>query len=535
MLLISIYRHGKGNYFSCGGILLAVQYFIDRGHKEITVFVPSWRKEASKPESPIADQDILLHLEKEGQLVFTPSKRIGERRIVCYDDRFIVKLAATNAGVIVSNDNYRDLVNENDSWRETIENRVLMFTFAQDLFMVPDDPYGRNGPSLEQLLRFDTGPPPPKGQTAQKQAGKICPYADKCTFGKKCRFYHPDREEANSSSRASSGSSTPVLDQKATHTLGHSRASSTEDLSPAVAVQPGKLLAVPHHHHPSRSFDISEVEEKLSTLSIVPELLMSDSEQGTLQHFMSSVGYDRKFVHSMPSQVFEMPTNTQHRSASTVQVTLNNAPMAMAAKRCTYPLAQPSMNQSKPAKPSPAPVGTMGNCPEHACGSLAPPLRMHRDMNGQLLSRGIAMTEALPHLPLAPHPPPHCSHSLGYHPPSPSPQYTTHNLQPQSPVHFGDPCVYNLKPSQQSASYISNHSHHYNSSYHTNHADSYADQSRYPVYVERDYQSVHHSNLYTSLLTRLGPEYGNKIMLFLQLYPDVKNVDVIVDFILHKL
>ena len=461
--------------------------------------------------------------------MFTPSKRIGERRIVCYDDRFILKLAATNGGVIVSNDNYRDLVNENDSWRETIENRVLMFTFAQDLFMVPDDPYGRNGPSLEQLLRFDTGPPPPKGQTAQKQVGKICPYADKCTFGKKCRFYHPEREEANSSSRGSSGSSTPMPDQKSTHSVGHSRASSTEDLSHTVAVQSehysGMHLAVPHR---SRTFDISEVEEKLSTLNLVPELHVSDSEPGTPPYF-SSAGPDRKLVHSMPSHIFEPPSG--FRSTSAVQATLNDPPMTMAAKRCTYPLSQPSGNQSMLVKPvhlASTPVGTAGNVPEHAHGNRVPtpPQRMHRDMNGQLLSRGMAVTEVPAHLPLPPVPP-HHPHSSGYQPS----QYVTHDLQSQNPAHFRDQCVYSLQSPQQSSSYVP----HYNCSYYTNHTDPSANQSRYPVYVERDYQSVHQSNLYMNVLTRLGPEYGSKIMLFLQLYPDVKNVDFIVDFILHKL
>lgn len=37
------YRHGLQHYFSSRGIALAVQYFWDRGHRDITVFVPQWR------------------------------------------------------------------------------------------------------------------------------------------------------------------------------------------------------------------------------------------------------------------------------------------------------------------------------------------------------------------------------------------------------------------------------------------------------------------------------------------------------------
>ena len=45
--------HGNKERFSCKGIRICVDWFKNRGHKEITVFVPLWRKEPSKPETPI--------------------------------------------------------------------------------------------------------------------------------------------------------------------------------------------------------------------------------------------------------------------------------------------------------------------------------------------------------------------------------------------------------------------------------------------------------------------------------------------------
>ena len=53
--------------------------------------------------------------------------------------------------------------------------------------MPPDDPLGRNGPTLETFLRKQSPtasvePPPPQ-----------CPYGKKCTYGNKCKFYHPER------------------------------------------------------------------------------------------------------------------------------------------------------------------------------------------------------------------------------------------------------------------------------------------------------------------------------------------------------
>uniref|UniRef100_A0A667YZI4 Zinc finger CCCH-type containing 12A n=1 Tax=Myripristis murdjan TaxID=586833 RepID=A0A667YZI4_9TELE len=45
--------HGNKEVFSCRGIQLAVNFFLDRGHTSITVFVPSWRKEQPRPDAPI--------------------------------------------------------------------------------------------------------------------------------------------------------------------------------------------------------------------------------------------------------------------------------------------------------------------------------------------------------------------------------------------------------------------------------------------------------------------------------------------------
>ncbi|XP_028656439.1 probable ribonuclease ZC3H12C isoform X2 [Erpetoichthys calabaricus] len=177
--------HGNKEVFSCHGIKLTVDWFLDRGHKDITVFVPAWRKEQSRPDALITDQEILRRLEKEKILVFTPSRRVQGRRVVCYDDRFIVKLAYESDGIIVSNDNYRDLANEKPEWKKFIDERLLMYSFVNDKFMPPDDPLGRHGPSLDNFLR--------KRPVIPEHKKQPCPYGKKCTYGHKCKFYHPER------------------------------------------------------------------------------------------------------------------------------------------------------------------------------------------------------------------------------------------------------------------------------------------------------------------------------------------------------
>lgn len=67
---------------------------------------------------------------------------------------FFFQLALENEGIIVSNDNYRDLVAENSDFRKVASERVLMYSFVNDRFMPPDDPMGRAGPTLDNFLRM---------------------------------------------------------------------------------------------------------------------------------------------------------------------------------------------------------------------------------------------------------------------------------------------------------------------------------------------------------------------------------------------
>lgn len=177
--------HGNKEAFSCRGIQLAVDWFRDRGHTYIKVFVPSWRKDPPRSDTPIREQHVLEELERQAVLVYTPSRKVSGKRVVCYDDRYIVKVAYDQDGVIVSNDNYRDLQSENPEWKWFIEQRLLMFSFVNDRFMPPDDPLGRRGPTLNNFLSRKPKPPEPSWQH--------CPYGKKCTYGIKCKFYHPER------------------------------------------------------------------------------------------------------------------------------------------------------------------------------------------------------------------------------------------------------------------------------------------------------------------------------------------------------
>ena len=56
------------------------------------------------------------------------------KRIVCHDDRYILNLAAETDGVVVSNDNYRELIMDKPEYRKIIEERILMYSFVNDRY-----------------------------------------------------------------------------------------------------------------------------------------------------------------------------------------------------------------------------------------------------------------------------------------------------------------------------------------------------------------------------------------------------------------
>lgn len=77
-------------------------------------------------------QHILRDLERRKIVVFTPSRRVAGKRVVCNDDWFIVKLAYESDGIIVSNDMYRDLQGKEPEWKRFIDERLLMYSFVNN-------------------------------------------------------------------------------------------------------------------------------------------------------------------------------------------------------------------------------------------------------------------------------------------------------------------------------------------------------------------------------------------------------------------
>ena len=78
-------------------------------------------KQSSKANQcyAIVDQELFKRFEKNNILVYSPSRKTSNGRIIkCYDDRYIVKQAANNDGVIISSDNCQDKMEKSLEWNK---------------------------------------------------------------------------------------------------------------------------------------------------------------------------------------------------------------------------------------------------------------------------------------------------------------------------------------------------------------------------------------------------------------------------------
>lgn len=221
---VALSSHSNKQVFMFSRIKQVVDYFEKRNH-QIYVILSSWRKEqimastisgataangsatsstssllnsqnsqsqqnagnSVQPQSTqlTPDQLALMEMEQKNYIYYTPSKRVGAKRIVCDDDSYMLKLAVAKCAIIVSNDNFKRFLNHSDDFKLVIEERVLMYSFIDNTFMPAEDPLGKNGPSLDNFLRFES--------FVNQQYMKRCPYRKKCTYGSKCKFWHPER------------------------------------------------------------------------------------------------------------------------------------------------------------------------------------------------------------------------------------------------------------------------------------------------------------------------------------------------------
>lgn len=101
------FHHSNNKEFSVKGLSIVVEYFKSRGH-EVKAIVPQFRMKKHLS----TDQNALETLQQQGVVILTPSKNLPGQCSSSYDDRFILDVADNFDAAIISNDNYKDLLDE---------------------------------------------------------------------------------------------------------------------------------------------------------------------------------------------------------------------------------------------------------------------------------------------------------------------------------------------------------------------------------------------------------------------------------------
>ncbi|RQM29542.1 hypothetical protein B5M09_000563 [Aphanomyces astaci] len=148
-------RHGLNTKFSCRGIRLVFDYYIARGHKAIA-FLPDYLLQyesvgAQKRMANVGfdvsptklpdDVTLLQAMKQEGLVIATPPQD--------YDDSYCIQYAGTHDGCLVTNDLFRDHLDnikpshKRGAMRDWLKAHRISFTWVGDEFLPnPDFRYG---------------------------------------------------------------------------------------------------------------------------------------------------------------------------------------------------------------------------------------------------------------------------------------------------------------------------------------------------------------------------------------------------------
>lgn len=144
------FNHSNNIEFSVKGLTTAIDFFKIRGH-EVKAVVSQFRMKRSMT----TDQRTLEILQQQRTVILTPAKNLPGYFSASNDDRFILEVAECFDAAIVSNKKYNDLVEEKPSWRKIIDEKRLSYTWYGDKFFLQQEPYGRCGPKLDDILLRD--------------------------------------------------------------------------------------------------------------------------------------------------------------------------------------------------------------------------------------------------------------------------------------------------------------------------------------------------------------------------------------------
>ncbi|XP_070510086.1 NEDD4-binding protein 1-like [Chironomus tepperi] len=128
--------------FSAEALKQVVTYFENKGF-QVKAVVPEFRVRREKS----SNHSLMVELLDGNKLITTPSKS--------YDDLILLESAAKLDAAIVSNDLFRDVKNMKKDCKDVmdvINKRQIRYNWVFGEFILADDPYGRAGPKLDDIL-----------------------------------------------------------------------------------------------------------------------------------------------------------------------------------------------------------------------------------------------------------------------------------------------------------------------------------------------------------------------------------------------
>jgi len=181
--------------------------------------------------------------------------------------------------------------------------------------MPPEDPLGRNGPTLDQFLSKTPIPSAPP-----------CPYGRKCTYGQKCKYYHSTQQKSVSETlRKQAAIKTQSVPTTRSSQMGHSG-------SHLMPVTRTKSAVVPIESSENPSGGLNPHRKLQRQLSINPGGDPRIGGRGSMNTLQSSHGFDHigagsnssstTYLHAFPgnphlSEVWSPPGISPSSSRST--------------------------------------------------------------------------------------------------------------------------------------------------------------------------------------------------------------------------
>lgn len=128
---VNVAESYSNRLFSVSDLETAIDFFENQGFR-VKAVCP--QKYAQKRMTD--DQSGFRQLEKQRKVVFTPCKRSPSGSTTCSTHKkMILDITHAKNAVLISNDNFRDLLNESKKWDDVIRSKIFGYNWSNGNFI----------------------------------------------------------------------------------------------------------------------------------------------------------------------------------------------------------------------------------------------------------------------------------------------------------------------------------------------------------------------------------------------------------------